>query len=254
MRDTPTARPAGGWAAAAAPGQAPGLDGREQLPIQLFGQILAAIDDDVQFHGASRGGQTAPRLPATVGRAYGQGGLGIKRHFGYRAQAGAVLSWRPSSLPIEAAPMQPRLDYYTASPQALKGMMVLEATLFELAIDRPLLDLIRIRVSQLNHCGFCSDMHAMAALARGESTRRLLALCVWRDSPLFTRREQLALAWSEATALLACRRAGCAVRRRPCRVRRAGPGGPDHGGYDHQRLEPPGRRLWPVAARISPPG
>ena len=100
--------------------------------------------------------------------------------------------------------MQPRLDYYTASPQALKGMMVLEATLFELSIDRPLLDLIRIRVSQLNHCGFCSDMHAMAALARGESTRRLLALCVWRDSSLFSRREKLALEWSEATALLAC--------------------------------------------------
>lgn len=98
--------------------------------------------------------------------------------------------------------MEPRLDYYTASPQALKGMLMLEATTFGLSIENPLLELIKIRVSQLNHCAFCTDMHSMAAHQRGESARRLLALCVWRDSPLFTAREQAALAWSESVATL----------------------------------------------------
>lgn len=98
--------------------------------------------------------------------------------------------------------MEPRLDYYTASPQALKGMLMLEATTFGLSIEKPLLELIKIRVSQLNHCGFCTDMHSMAARQRGETERRLFALCVWRDSPFFTAREKAALAWSESVATL----------------------------------------------------
>lgn len=98
--------------------------------------------------------------------------------------------------------MEPRLDYYTASPLALKGMLMLEATLFELSIEKPLLELVKIRVSQLNHCGFCTDMHSMAARQRGETKRRLFALCVWRDSPFFSAREKAALAWSESVATL----------------------------------------------------
>ena len=98
--------------------------------------------------------------------------------------------------------MEPRLDYYTASPLALKGMLMLEATLFELSIEKPLLELVKIRVSHLNHCGFCTDMHSMAARQRGETERRLFALCVWRDSPFFSAREKAALAWSESVATL----------------------------------------------------
>ena len=98
--------------------------------------------------------------------------------------------------------MEPRLDYYTASPQALKAMLMLEANTFGLSIEQPLLELIKIRVSQLNHCGFCTDMHSMVARQRGETERRLFALCVWRDSPFFTAREKAALAWSESVAVL----------------------------------------------------
>ena len=65
-----------------------------------------------------------------------------------------------------------------------------------------MLELIKIRVSQLNHCGFCTDMHSMAARQRGETERRLFALCVWRDSPFFNAREKAALAWSESVAVL----------------------------------------------------
>lgn len=99
--------------------------------------------------------------------------------------------------------MEPRLDYYTASPLAIKGMLMLEASLFSLSIEKPLLELIKIRVSQLNHCAFCTDMHGQAALSLGETPRRLLALCVWRESPLFSARERAALAWSDAITTLA---------------------------------------------------
>lgn len=98
--------------------------------------------------------------------------------------------------------MQPRLDYYTASPQALKGLLMLEAATFELSIEKPLLELVKIRVSQLNQCAFCTDMHAVEARRQGETERRLYALSVWRDSAFFSAREKAALAWSESVTLL----------------------------------------------------
>jgi len=98
--------------------------------------------------------------------------------------------------------MEPRLDYYTASPQALKGILMLEAATFGLSIEKPLLELIRIRVSQLNQCSFCTDMHAVEARRQGETERRLYAISVWRDSPFFNAREKAALAWSESVTLL----------------------------------------------------
>ncbi|AZD15670.1 carboxymuconolactone decarboxylase family protein [Pseudomonas chlororaphis] len=98
--------------------------------------------------------------------------------------------------------MEPRLDYYSASPEALKGLLMLEAQSFDLSIEKPLLELIKIRVSQLNHCAFCADMHAVQARQNGESERRLYALGVWRDSALFSSRERSALAWSESVTLL----------------------------------------------------
>jgi AhpD family alkylhydroperoxidase len=98
--------------------------------------------------------------------------------------------------------MEPRLDYYTASPQALKGILMLEAATFGLSIEKPLLELIKIRVSQLNQCSFCTDMHAVEARRQGETERRLYAISVWRDSPFFNAREKAALAWSESVTLL----------------------------------------------------
>ncbi|WP_025131937.1 carboxymuconolactone decarboxylase family protein [Pseudomonas sp. PH1b] len=98
--------------------------------------------------------------------------------------------------------MPPRLDYYSASPEALKGLLMLEAVSLGLSIDKPLLELVKIRVSQLNQCAFCSDMHAVEARRQGESERRLYALSVWRDSGFFTPRERAALAWCESVTLL----------------------------------------------------
>ncbi|WP_222833078.1 carboxymuconolactone decarboxylase family protein [Pseudomonas sp. SC3(2021)] len=99
--------------------------------------------------------------------------------------------------------MSPRLDYYNASPKAMKAMIAMEALTSHLSIEQPLLQLIRIRASQLNGCAFCTDMHSVDARRAGESDRRLYAIAVWRDSGFFNPRERAALAWTEAVTLLA---------------------------------------------------
>ncbi|MBC3270286.1 MULTISPECIES: carboxymuconolactone decarboxylase family protein [Pseudomonas] len=98
--------------------------------------------------------------------------------------------------------MSPRLDYYSASPKAMKAMLAMEALTASLSIEQPLLQLIRIRASQLNGCAFCADMHSVDARRAGESERRLYALAVWHDSNFFNPRERAALAWAEAVTLL----------------------------------------------------
>ena len=99
--------------------------------------------------------------------------------------------------------MNPRLDYYSASPKAMKAMIGLEALTSNLSIEPPLLHLIKIRASQLNGCAFCTDMHSVEARRAGETDRRLYAIAVWRDSGFFNLRERAALAWTEAVTLLA---------------------------------------------------
>jgi AhpD family alkylhydroperoxidase len=99
--------------------------------------------------------------------------------------------------------MEPRLDYYTASPEAVKAILMLEAANFDFSLEKSLLELVKVRVSQVNGCSFCTDMHATEARKHGESERRLHALAVWRDSPFFTERERAALAWAESVTLLA---------------------------------------------------
>ncbi|MGE8454775.1 MAG: carboxymuconolactone decarboxylase family protein, partial [Pseudomonadales bacterium] len=94
--------------------------------------------------------------------------------------------------------MEFRLDYYTASPKAMRAMMTLEAMTSNLSIDETLLHLIKIRASQLNNCAFCTDMHSIDARRLGESERRLYSISVWRNSDFFTARERSALAWTDA--------------------------------------------------------
>ncbi len=98
--------------------------------------------------------------------------------------------------------MQPRLDFYTASPEALKAMLALEASVSRLPLEKPLVELVKLRASQINGCAFCVDMHSLDALKHGETERRLFAVAVWRESPFFTLRERAALAWTEALTRL----------------------------------------------------
>jgi len=70
-------------------------------------------------------------------------------------------------------------------------------------LDPVLLELIKIRASQLNGCAYCLDMHTQDARAHGESEQRLYALCAWRETPFFNEKERAALAWTEAVTLVA---------------------------------------------------
>lgn len=94
--------------------------------------------------------------------------------------------------------MQPRLDYTKASPDAYQAMARMEAVVRHSGIDLKLLELIKIRASQLNGCAFCIDMHTKDARAEGETEQRIYALSAWRETPFFTEKERAALAWTEA--------------------------------------------------------
>lgn len=96
----------------------------------------------------------------------------------------------------------PRLNYRDANPQALRGMFALEEAARHCGLEESLLELIRMRVSQINGCAYCLDMHSKDARAQGESEQRLYTLSAWRETPFFTERERAALAWTEAVTLL----------------------------------------------------
>ncbi len=95
-----------------------------------------------------------------------------------------------------------RLDYREAAPGALAAMMALERYVRGCGLERPLLELVRLRASQLNGCAYCVDMHSQDARHGGEAEQRLYALSVWKETPFFTSRERAALAWTEAVTRL----------------------------------------------------
>ncbi|QQX56914.1 carboxymuconolactone decarboxylase family protein [Pseudomonas chlororaphis] len=94
--------------------------------------------------------------------------------------------------------MQPRINFYTASPDALKAMIALETAVSKLPLEKSLIELVKLRASQINGCAFCVDMHTADARKSGETERRLYAVSVWRETPFFTDRERAALAWTES--------------------------------------------------------
>ena len=98
--------------------------------------------------------------------------------------------------------MEQRLDFYKASPDAMKALIALEGAIARLGLDPQLLDLVKLRASQLNGCAYCVDLHAADLRKKGDTERRLYALPVWREAPFFTPRERAALAWTEALTLL----------------------------------------------------
>jgi AhpD family alkylhydroperoxidase len=84
------------------------------------------------------------------------------------------------------------------APAAYQGLLQVSRYLSACGLERGLQELVKTRVSQLNGCGFCLDMHATAALQEGESQRRLNLLPAWREAAVFSPRERAALAWAEA--------------------------------------------------------
>jgi AhpD family alkylhydroperoxidase len=101
--------------------------------------------------------------------------------------------------------MEPRLDFYKASPDAIKAMLAFSAAAEKLGIEHSLLELVKLRASQINGCAFCVDMHSADARKAGETERRLYAVAVWRETPFFTPRERAALAWTEAVTQISAR-------------------------------------------------
>lgn len=97
---------------------------------------------------------------------------------------------------------RPRIDY-RKQRQANAAMLALHDAVANGPLEAPLLELVRIRASQLNGCAFCLDLHARDARAAGETTQRLDVLAGWREAPVFSDRERAALALTEAVTLLA---------------------------------------------------
>jgi AhpD family alkylhydroperoxidase len=89
------------------------------------------------------------------------------------------------------------------APTASRALNALDDAVRKTSIEPGLLDLVRLRVSQINGCAYCVDMHSRDALAAGETERRVFALPVWRETPFFTARQRAALELAEAMTRLA---------------------------------------------------
>ena len=98
--------------------------------------------------------------------------------------------------------MQQRLDYQKLAPEAARAMYALGKYLVGCGLEANLLELIKVRASQINGCAFCLDMHTKDARAAGETEQRLYALSAWRETPFYSERERAALAWTEAVTLI----------------------------------------------------
>lgn len=99
--------------------------------------------------------------------------------------------------------MEPRLNFYKAGPDAIKAMLGLEQQIAKSGLEKPLIDLVRLRASQINACAYCIDLHTRDARKAGESDRRLATVSVWRETSFFSDRERAALEWTESLTLIA---------------------------------------------------
>ena len=99
--------------------------------------------------------------------------------------------------------MSERINYTKVTPEGYRAMSGLERYVRGSGLEPSLLELVKLRASQINGCAYCIDMHWKDARARGESEQRLYGLMAWRESPYYTERERAALAWTEAVTLIA---------------------------------------------------
>ena len=94
--------------------------------------------------------------------------------------------------------MNPRLDLTKYVNSGLgRAMLNLSAAVEASGLERTLLELVKIRASQMNGCAYCIDMHTKEARLAGETEQRIYALNAWRETPFFTDRERAALEWTE---------------------------------------------------------
>lgn len=94
--------------------------------------------------------------------------------------------------------MSSRINYHTAAPQALKSLRAVGEYLHGEGFDPKLKALVELRVSQINGCAFCLDLHTNEARALGENQQRLDCISAWKETTFYTEKERAALAWAEA--------------------------------------------------------
>ncbi len=98
--------------------------------------------------------------------------------------------------------MEPRLKPKEVAPDGFRAFLYFQRYVDTSDLEHSLLDLIRLRASQIDGCAYCIDAHTKDARAQGETEQRLYALSVWRETPFYTERERAALAWTEALTLI----------------------------------------------------
>ena len=117
---------------------------------------------------------------------------------GRAEKAAAAGRWQEEELGMET-----RLDPRKVAPDVYRAMLALESVVASGGLESNLLDLVRLRASQINGCAYCIDMHSKDLRAKGESEQRLYLLDAWRETPFYSDRERAALAWTEAVTLIA---------------------------------------------------
>jgi AhpD family alkylhydroperoxidase len=111
------------------------------------------------------------------------------------ARLGSIETWSKR--------MTQRLNLYTAAPKALEPLMALEGVIKASSLEPSLIELVKIRGSQINGCANCLHMHTADARAAGEREERIYLLDAWEESSMYTRRERAALAWTESLTKIA---------------------------------------------------
>ncbi|MBV9883095.1 MAG: carboxymuconolactone decarboxylase family protein [Sphingomonadaceae bacterium] len=108
--------------------------------------------------------------------------------------------------------MTASLNLFTAAPELMKAFLAFSNQMEGSGLEKPLLELVKIRASQINGCANCLNMHSYEARQAGETEQRLHLIAAWRDAPCYSDRERAALAWTEHLTLVAEHRPAEAVR------------------------------------------
>ncbi|UUO06678.1 carboxymuconolactone decarboxylase family protein [Blastopirellula sp. J2-11] len=98
--------------------------------------------------------------------------------------------------------MSERLDYFALSPEPFRHLMAIEKHLHKSTLGHVLMELVKLRVSQINGCAYCLNMHSTLLRKAGEPAHRIDLVAAWREAPCYSDRERAALAWAEAVTLL----------------------------------------------------
>jgi AhpD family alkylhydroperoxidase len=98
--------------------------------------------------------------------------------------------------------MKARIELTSIDPKVIQSLLTVQALADHGGLDKKLLNLMKMRASQINGCGYCLDMHSKEARAAGETEQRLYGLNAWREAPYYSERERAALEWTEAVTLV----------------------------------------------------